>query len=207
MIKVFYGNDRTRIKREIQRWLGTNYETIEGENLTPEDLPNLFRGTSLFDAGKERSILLLDPVGSEAGEFLADYADTPHKVAILEAKPDTKLTGWKKLIKATEMKKFETPEFDTRAMFDVFRVAKRDGKKAVEMLEGMKMNLEAKAFVGVMASQAFKDYEEHAGAREKRVLKELAKLDMDLGAVRTESASNDRVWLLVEGFLTRLKTI
>ena len=207
MIKVFHGNDRTRMMREIKRWLGPDYETIEGDSLTPESLPNLFRGVSLFDAWEEKSILLLDPVKGEVGELLVDYVDTPRKVAILEAKPDVKLAGWKKLIKVAETKKFEAPELDTRTMFNVFRVAKRDGKKAVEMLEGMKMNLEAKAFVGVMASQAFRDYEEHAGAREKRVLKELAQLDMDLGTVRRESASNDREWLLVEGFLTRLKTI
>ena len=207
MIKVFYGNDRTRMMQEIRQWLGSDYETIEGENLTPGDLPNIFRGTSLFDAGKERAILLLDPMKSEAGEFLADYADTPHKVAILEAKPDAKMTAWRKLTKVAETKKMEAPELDGRAMFDVFRVAKRDGKRAVEMLERMKMNLEAKAFVGVMASQAFKDYEEHAGAREKKVLRELAKLDMDLGTVRTENASGDREWLLIEGFLIRLRTI
>lgn len=208
MIKVFYGNDRGRIRQEIRRFLGTaDFETIEGEELRPEDLPNIFRGTSLFEAGKERAILILDPVKSAAGEFLADYADTKHQVAILEAKPDAKLTAWKKLTKAVECQKFDQPEIDTRKMFDIFRAAKRDGQRAVKMLEELRAYLEPKAFIGVMASQAFRDYDEHAGAHEKRVLKELAKLDMDLGRVRRADVSQDRDWLLIEGFLARVKTI
>ena len=223
MIKVFYGNDRTRMMREVRRFLATeNYETIEGTELTPEDLPNILRGTSLFEMGKERAILILDPVKSAAGEFLADYADTEHKVAIVEAKPDVRLSAWKRLIKVAEAQKFEVKELDTRTMFEIYRVARRDGEKAVKMLEGIQVYLEPKAFIGVMASQAFKDYAEKAergsasgdknstlatraggvdlATREKRALKELAKLDMNLNEIRQQP------WLLVQAFLLQLSS-
>ena len=203
-IKVFYGNDRTRIRREIERFLGKDYETIEGENLEPKDLPNIFQGTTLFNAGAERRILILDPVKSAAGEFLADYANTPHKVAILEAKPDAKLTAWRKLSQAAETLKFDTPELDTRAMFDIYRTAKSDGTRAVTRLRELEPNLEPKAFIGVMASQAFRDYADFGGAKEKWAIRELAKVDMNLGKVVAAESSGDRPWLLIESFLMLL---
>ena len=59
MIKFFYGEDRVRAKQAIEKFLGdTNYEIIEGADLTPADLPSIFLGNSLF--ADTRSILIRD---------------------------------------------------------------------------------------------------------------------------------------------------
>ena len=204
MIRVFIGDDRVAARKEIGRWMGTwDYEVIEGEELQPEDLPNIFRGASLFDTG-ERKILLRDVLKSPAGEFVADYVDTKHKVAIMETKLDKRLEAWKKLSKVAEVSKFELKDVETRKMFDVFRTAKKNGAQAVKILEEIRAGLEPKAFVGVMASTAMKDYQLRRGQKEKRILHEMAKLDMEIGKGQTGDKSPDKPWLLIEGFLLRV---
>lgn len=204
MIRVFIGDDRIAARKEIGRWMGTrDYEVIEGEELQPEDLPNIFRGVSLFDKG-ERKILLRDVLKSPAGEFLADYADTKHKVAIMETKLDKRLEAWKKLSKVAEVSEFMLKDMDTRKMFDVFRIAKTDGVRAIKTLEEIRAGLEPKAFIGVMASTALKDYQQRGGQREKRVLREMAKLDMEIGEGQASNKSLEKPWLLIEGFLLRV---
>ena len=74
-------------------------------------------------------------------------------------------------------------------------------------LHELESNLEPKAFIGVMASQAFKDYALRAGSREKWAIRELAKLDMNLGKVLAAEASGDRQWLLIDSFLIRLSNM
>ena len=77
-------------------------------------------------------------------------------------------------------------------------MAKRDGKRAVEMLEEIRVSQEPMMFVGLMVSQAIKDYTARQGAAEKKALKELSKLDLDMKSSPVDS------WLLIEAFLTRL---
>ena len=42
MIKVYYGDDRVRAKKDIEAFLRDEYEVVEGAELTAEDLPSLF---------------------------------------------------------------------------------------------------------------------------------------------------------------------
>ena len=48
MLRLYVGEDRVAAEKAVKRALGASYEVFEGENLTPEDLPNVFMGTSLF---------------------------------------------------------------------------------------------------------------------------------------------------------------
>ncbi len=216
-IKIFSGDDRARALQAATRFLGSpDYEVIEGSELETGDLPNIFHGTTLLTTG-ERKILLRDALESPAGREIAKYVGTPHRVAILELKPDKRGEGWKNLVAAgvdSVECKAATP--DTQVMFDIYRVAKRDGAAAVRMLEGIRGGLEPKAFVGVLAAGAMRDYSaasEGPGARSRssalnsarRILKDLAQLDLDLGAP-TATASPERPWLLIEGFLMRMGT-
>jgi DNA polymerase III delta subunit len=56
-------------------------------------------------------------------------------------------------------------------------------------------------FFGLLASQALKDYSQKQGTKEKRVLKELSKLDLDL------KTTSYQPWLLIESFLLRLSSL
>lgn len=214
-IKVFYGDDRERALREVERFLGgAKYETIEGAELTMTDLPNIFQGTSLLATG-ERRILLKDVLAEPVGDEIAQYAATKHRVAILEMKVNKRTVGWKKLAKVVECTEYKLADTNWQAMFDIYRTAKRDGRAAVEKLRAVRTQareskLEPKVFIGVLASGALRDYEMSAGASQSRacrVLKELAKLDLDLGKVGAAEASPERPWLLIEGFLTRMAKI
>ena len=86
-------------------------------------------------------------------------------------------------------------------VFDIYRIAKRDGKKAIEMLEKIKQDEDPIRFTGLLVSQALKDYAKNPGTKEKRVLKELSKLDLNL---KTTSYSP---WLLVSSFLLRVSSL
>lgn len=207
MIKVFYGDDRGKAMAAAERFLGEKeYEVIEGEELSAGDFLNIFQGGTLFQSG-ERRIMLRDAIGSPGGVEIAKYVGTGNRVAILELKPDKRTEAWKKLVAAgVETTEFKIFEADTRAMFDIFRIAKRDGSRAVAELRRLEPGLEPKAFVGVLASQAFKDLA-GGGEREKKIVRELAKLDMDIGAVLVSEASAERPWLLIESFLVRMGRI
>lgn len=201
MIKVFYGDDRVRAQQEIVAFLGADYEVVEGGDLTPEDLPTLFFGASLFVT--ERAILVRDFWSNRAvADLLPQYVDTPHRVAMLEAKVDKRSAAYKDLAKnpAVEFREFKLPEKqDFRAVFDVYRTAKRDGARAVKMLEGLKSGEEPIMFAGLLASQAIKDFAARpTGVKERRILRELARTDMQMKTTAVEP------WLLVESFLLRM---
>ena len=198
MIRGFYGDDRVKAGQEIKKFLGENYEVVEGENLMPGDLPSLFMGGSLFD--EERAILVRDILANKAvSEKIVDYVETPHKIVFLETKLDKRLAAYKDLKDRVEFKEFKLPEnADYKLVFDIYKVAKRDGKKAVEMLAKIQEGQEPMMFTGLMASQAIRDFVAHPGAKEKRVLHELSKLDMNLKSSKLPS------WLLVQAFLLQL---
>ena len=56
-------------------------------------------------------------------------------------------------------------------------------------------------FAGLLNSQALKDYAKHQGTKEKRVLQELSKLDLEL------KSTSIQPWLLVQSFLLRLSSL
>lgn len=201
MIKLFYGDDRVKANSEITKLLGENHETIEGADLTPSDLPTLFLGTSFF--ADKRKILIRDlSANKSAFEKLPDYLGTPHDIILLELKLDKRSTTYKTLKDQIEIREFALPKNPNLTLvFNIYKTAKNDGKKAVEMLEKIKLSEDPIMFFGLLVSQALKDYTANQGTKEKKILKELSALDLNL-----KSSSIDP-WLLIESFLLRLRTI
>lgn len=198
MIKVFYGDNRVKASEEIRKILGGSYEVIEGTDLTPQDLPNIFWGTSLF--GDKRSILIRDILSNKAiQDELPNYLDTPHNIIILESKLDKRSSIYKALNKKVVLTEFAMPENrETRLVFDIYNTAKRDGKKAIAMLDKIKDQQEPMMFLGLMATQAIRDYSVNPGAKEKDALRKLSKLDIQLKSSKIEP------WALIKSFLFRL---
>lgn len=207
MIKVFYGSDRKKIDAEVKKILGTDYEVFDGENLKKEDIVNVFMGTSLF--AKKRKILLKDltPARGEQGEDLYEeitkYVDTPHTIVIWETNVSQKKTYKDFLkLKNVEAKKFDLADkMDMRVVFNIYDTALVDGERAVKMLTELQDKQDPYMFFGLLVSQAIKKYEWRQGAKEKRVLKELSKVDMQMKTTAVEP------WYHVKSFLLRLKTI
>ena len=83
----------------------------------------------------------------------------------------------------------------------IYRTAKTDGPRAIKMLEIIKPNEDPIKFTGLLISQALKDYASNQGTKEKRVLKELSKLDLDMKSAKVEP------WLRIESFLLRLSSL
>lgn len=201
MIKIFTGDDRVKANEQIKRELGVDYEVIEGQDLTPEDLPSILKGASLFT--DDRRILIRDlSINKAVFDLLPNYLDTPYKVVLLELKLDKRSSAYKKLKDEIEIREFKLNDTQNFSLvFDIYRVAKRDGKKAVEMLDKIKQEEDPIRFTGLLVSQALKDYAKNPGTKEKRALKELSKLDLNL---KTTSYSP---WLLVSSFLLQVSSL
>lgn len=201
MIKIFTGDDRIRAKKAITEFLGDDYELFDAANLEPSDLPNIFFGTSLF--GTERRIVIRDlSENKPVFEKLLDYLDTPHKIALFEARIDKRSSVYKQLKDKIEIREYTLPKnLDYRMVFDIYKTAKKDGKKAVAMLEKIKINEDPISFAGLLNSQAIKDFAAKPGAKEKKTLKELSNLDLNL------KNSKLNPWLLIESFLLQLSSL
>lgn len=202
MIKIFYGDDRVRAKQAIEKFFGTkDYEIIEGADLAPADLPSIFLGNSLFS--NTRTILIRDlTINKPTYEKLPDYLNTSHKVAILELKLDKRSATYKSLKDQLEFQEFTLPKNPNfNLVFDIYRTAKHDGGKAVKMLEKIQSEEDPIMFCGLLISQALKDFKQRHGTKEKRVLKELSKLDLDLKSTSLQP------WLLVQSFLLQLSSL
>ena len=195
MIKVFYGDDRVRANREIKKILGENYEVLEGPGIIPGDLPSIFLGSSLFSTN--RNILIRDLSSNpQVYDQIINYLNTPHNIIIFETKLDKRTNTYKKLKEEIEFREFNLSNTtDLSTVFNIYKVAKTNGKKAVEMLEKIKFKEDPIMFFGLLASQALKDFSINQGKREKSNLKLLAKLDMELKSTKIDP------WLLVESFL------
>ena len=201
MIQVFYGDDRVRAKSEISKILGENYEVYDGPELESTDLPNLFLGNSLFSDA--RSILIRDFLANKTiADKLQDYLDTPHNVILFELKLDKRSTIYKTLKDQITFKEFALQKDpNLKLVFDIYKTAKTDGKKALAMLSKIKPEEDPMMFFGLLVSQAIKDYSLRQGIKEKRALKELSKLDLNL------KSTSYQPWLLIESFLLRLSSL
>lgn len=202
MIKFFYGDDRVRAQAAIEKFLGTtNYEIVEGAELSPADLPSIFLGSSLF--ATKRAILIRDLTANKpVYEKLPDYLNTPHGVAILELKLDKRSATYKTLKDQVEFQEFALPQNPNfNLVFDIYRTAKHDGNKAVKMLEKIQSEEDPIMFCGLLISQALKDFNQKQGTKEKRVLRELSKLDLDLKSTSLQP------WLLVQSFLLQVSSL
>lgn len=203
MLRVFYGENRDGAERQIKSLLGEEYEVFEGENLALTDLPSIFQGTSLLDMGKRRILLKNLTENSEIWAKIADYTETEHEVIIWEPKVDKRSATYKSLVaagvKIQEFANFNRP--DTRVVFGILDLALRDGEKAVQELEKIENEQDPYMFFGLMVTQALKKLQNASGTRERRILKELAKLDMQMKSSALEP------WLLVKSFLIRVGKI
>ena len=199
MIRVFYGENRVKAQEEIRRFLGEDYEVVEGTDLSPSDLPNIFWGNSLL--ADERAIMVRDILlNKEVAGELMKYLETPHKIVLWEMKVDKRSAVYKELKDRVVFKEFMRPrDVNAGLVFEIYRTAKKDGKKAVAMLDKIKEEQDPLMFLGLMVSQAVKDYRARPGAKEKRALKELSKLDMQL-----KRNSTLKPWTLISSFLLRL---
>ncbi|MBR5621228.1 hypothetical protein IKW75_01970 [Candidatus Saccharibacteria bacterium] len=206
MIKVFSGSDRAKIANEVKKILGENYEVFDSENLKVEDIINIFTGTSLFATKRKILIKDLAELNSESVDVYAEvakYAKTPHDIVIWETKL-TQKKSYKDFVKlpGVEVKKIDlVQKIDMRKVFDIFDTAMNDGARAVKMLEEVQGEEDPYMFFGLLASQAIKKFEWRQGAREKRILKELSKLDIQMKSTAVEP------WLLIKGFLLRLASL
>ena len=214
MLRIFYGENRLEAEKAVKRTLGEGYEVFEGESLTVGDLPSIFQGTSLFGGGSGSGAggfgggvrrILLKNLGENAEVWakLADYIETEHEVVVWEGKIDKRSTGYKQLKDAgVEMEEFaalKKPE--AGLVFGILDTAMRNGEKAVRDLEKIEADQDPFMFFGLLVTQAIKKMEYQAGTKEKRLLKELSVLDMQMKTTSVEP------WLLVKSFLLRASQI
>ena len=201
MIKLFYGENRQQATKDIAKYLGPDYEVIEGTNIIVQDMPSIFLGNSLFSSN--RSILIRDlSANKEAFSELHKYLDTPHKIIILESKLDKRLTAFKDIKDQIEIKEYVMPRDPNAGLvFDIYHTAKKDGKKAIAMLEKIKPTQDPMMFFGLIVTQATKDYAAKQGSKEKSALKALSKLDMNLKTTPLQS------WPLIESFLLQVSSL
>ncbi|MBQ3294019.1 hypothetical protein IJG96_02720 [Candidatus Saccharibacteria bacterium] len=207
-IRIFTGDDRVKISETVKRELGEDYEVLEGENLAASDLSGIFLGTTLF-AAEGRRILVKD-LGENKEAFegfanrVAEFLKTDAEVIIWETKLDKRLAATKALVKAgVEVAEFKmSAPVDVRAVFNIYDMALRDGAKAVAELEKIEATQDPYMFFGLMVSQALKKLEWRPnGVREKKILRELAEVDMQMKSTAVEP------WMLVKSFLLRVATL
>lgn len=201
MIRIFYGEDRVRISEQIKKLLGDNYEVLDGAELTPNDLPSIFLGASLF--AEKRTIVIRDlGDNKEVFEKIGDYLNTPHDIILFETKLDKRTTTYKQLKDKIEIKEFALPvNVNANLVFDIYKTAKRDGKKAVQMLEQIENEQDPYMFLGLLVSQALKDFSMRQGTKEKRVLQELSRLDIAMKSTSLQPFS------LLKSFLLQVSSL
>lgn len=202
MLRVFVGEDRLAAEMALKRVIGGNYEVFEGENLVVNDLPSIFQGTSLFETGKRRILLKNLSENPALWEKVADYADTEHEVVVWELKLDKRSLGYKNLKSSgVEIQEFALKaKPEAKMVFGVLDTALRDGKRAVAQVEQIELEQDPFMFFGLMVTQALKKFDQKGGAKEKRLLKELAKLDMEMKTTGLDP------WMLIKAFLLRVKS-
>lgn len=203
MLRVFVGDDRVSAEMALKRLIGGNYEVFEGENLSVGDLPSIFRGTSLFETGKRRILLKNLSENAAVWEKIAEYAGTEHEVVVWELKIDKRSVGYKNLKTAgVEIQEFALKaKPEAKMVFGVLDMALRDGRRAVAQVEQIELEQDPYMFFGLLVTQALKKFEQRGGVREKRLLKELAKLDMEMKTTGLEP------WMLIKAFLLRAKSL
>jgi len=197
MLSVFVGENRLEAEKALKQALNANYEVFDGENLVLTDLPSIFRGTSLFEAGKRQILIKELSENTAVWEKVADFVDTDHDVVIWETKIDKRSVGYKNLkAKGVEIREFalkKPPE--ANLVFGILDTAMSDGKRAVSMVEKIQDKQDPYMFFGLMVTQALKKFTIRQGARERRLIKRLAVLDLQMKTTTVDP------WSLVKAFL------
>lgn len=206
-IKIYTGDDRVRISELVKNELSNDYEVFEGETLNCSDLPGIFFGTTLF--ANTRKILIKDLAASKEvfEDFCAkfsDYSKTDAEVIIWESKLDKRLASTKSLVKAgAKISEFnEAKNVDSRAILGIYDLALRDGEAAVRELEKIESEQDPYMFLGLMASQALRRLSSRPnGSREKKILKEIADVDMQMKSTAFEP------WILIKSLILRITSL
>ena len=178
MIRVFYGEDRIKTEAAIKKLFGKDYEIIEAETLSVDDLASVFMGTTLF--GDTRKILIKGlNENKECWNKLDKFTDTPHDVVIWLSNLDKRSATYKELVKKVEFKEFALPEKVDK--FLAFKIADEAfagrGNKAVKMCEQIEITDDPYLTMGAIISQALKKLEMR-NSKAARALKILAKADL-----------------------------
>lgn len=222
MITIFTGDDRVKIQTEIKKLLGSDYEIFDGEDLQISDIYNICQGNSLFETSRKILIKDLTPArkndgnGAEMGKNVADpyevflqFLDTKHTIVIWESNvPNRK--SYKDFAKKVEVRKYQKEEVNKWATFRIIDIAYTDGKRAVTELDkllrtaetgGEVKMLDPYLMVGAFSSSALKKFEQSPTVKNKKVLKELSKLDMQMKTSRIEP------WTLIKMFLLKVEKL
>ena len=140
---------------------------------------------------------------SDFYEEISKYADTEHNIVIWETTLSQK-KSFKDFVKDNkiEVKKIDAPKAtDMGRVFGIFDLALRDGEQAVKQLEEIEKDQDPYMFFGLLVSQALKRYDWRSGQKEKRILKELAKVDLQL------KSTTVKPWILIKSLLVRMPKI
>lgn len=201
MLRIFYGGNRVAAEQAIRRELGEGYEVFDGENLVVTDLPSIFRGVSLFETEGRRILLKNVSENSAVWEKVVDYADTEAEVIVWEMKLDKRSVGYKRLAEADVVMR-EFPDLvppESRLVFNILDLALKDGEAAVREVEKIELVQDPYMMFGLFVTQALKKFEQSGGAaRERKVLKKLAELDMRMKTAAMEP------WTLIKAFLLEI---
>lgn len=201
MLRVFYGGNRVAAEQAIRRELGEGYEVFDGENLVVTDLPSIFRGVSLFETEGRRILLKNVSENLAVWEKVVDYADTEAEVIVWEMKLDKRSVGYKRLAEAGVVMR-EFPDLvppESRLVFNILDLALKDGEAAVREVEKIELVQDPYMMFGLFVTQALKKFEQSGGAaRERKVLKKLAELDMRMKTAAMEP------WTLIKAFLLEI---
>ena len=207
MIRIFIGDDRVSAQKEINEIIGKNYEVFEGGEIDALSLSSIFLGTSLFSS--RRRILIKDfsenkDVFRLFVEKIEDFLKTDSDVILWESRFDKRTAAYKELKKFDiEIKEFKLQaKIDTRLVFSIYDKALTDGDRALKELRKIESDQDPYMFFGLLVSQALKKFEwKISGTKEKRVLKELSRLDVSMKTTGIDP------WILIEGFLIRLSSM
>ena len=204
MIKVFYGEDRRAAEREIERELGADYEVYEGRELRPEDLPNLFMGSSLFTEAEARKVVIKD-LGEEGRvwELLPNYANSNDvKVIVWEIGIDKRTSAYKKMMEVgVRFREFPLLQYRRKVEFEILDIALAgDTERAIELVGVLEQEGgEPYMFLGLLTSQLVKKYRQGIQPdRMKKLIRELAGVDMLM------KASSLGPWTAIRGFLAQI---
>lgn len=203
MMKVFYGEDRIKARKAIDRLFGADYEVIEAENLTTSDMASVFLGTSLF--GEKRTILVKDlSANKECWEMVPNFVDDcPHDIVLWEAKLDKRSAAYKTLSKnkSVEFKEFAAAEDpNNKLVFDILDAAMRGDNSAVKMCEKIEQTNDPYMFMGLMVSQAIKKLQ-YNNAKAAKTLKILAEADVNMKSTGIEP------WTLIKMALLKIASL
>ena len=207
MFKIFYGSERAQAQAAVEKLLGDDYEIVEADALTSNDMPSVFMGTTLF--GDERKILIkgLDE-NKECWAEVTKYIDTPHKVIIWNEKaPDKRGEPGKSLAanKKVEIKGFErvVSKEETFAAFNMYDDAVRGNlKKALATCKTLETDKSKDPYstLGAFASKAFTALEKR-DRKAPAILKILAEVDIEMKSTGIDG------WTLVKKALVQIAAV